>query len=482
MDDFYDEFSGPKASVLIVDDEKNTRDGLRRSLEDDFDVYVAPDIAGAMHILKADDIDVLLTDLRLGGENGMDLIGKALGLPKRPICIMMTAYGSEAIAVKAIQRGAKDYVPKPINIDELELVIKRAIRERGLETENRALRKQVDGRSTVGKIIGSSPAMQPVFDTIEQVAATRATVMIEGENGTGKELVAKAIHQLSGRPKAKLVTVHCAGLNPNVMESELFGHVKGAFSDAIKDRIGYFEEADGGTLFLDEIGDIDAATQVKILRAIGERTISKVGSTKPIEVDVRVITATNKDLKAMVEKGEFREDLYYRLNVIRIKMPPLRDRKEDIVLLADAFLREFAEENGKPFRELTSEALNLLMDYNWPGNVRQLRTAIEHGVVMSQGPKITVRHLPPFLKESRGPTAAPLALTTSEPFHPSGASAEEVRDVSDLNLGAMEERFIRMALERTHGNRTEAADLLGISRRTLQRRLKEMGMVGSEEE
>lgn len=480
MDDEYG--FGPQASVLIVDDEKNTRDGLRRSLEDDFEVFLAPDIEGAMQILKAEPIDVLVSDLRLGGENGMDLIDKALVLPNAPICIMMTAYGSTDIAVEAMSRGAYHYVSKPLNIEELDLLIKRAVRERGLEKENRSLKKQVETQFGISNIIGKSPAMQPVFDIIQQVAPSRATVMIEGENGTGKELVAKAIHNLSGRPKAKLVTVHCAGLNPNVMESELFGHVKGAYSDAYKERNGYFEEAEGGTLFLDEIGEIDAKTQVKLLRAIGERAIQKMGSTKTIEVDVRVITATNRNLQQMVESGEFREDLFYRLNVVKITMPPLRDRKEDIVLLADAFLKHFAKENGKPYRELTSEALNCLMEYDWPGNVRQLRTAIEHGVVMSQGPKITVRHLPPFLKEER--TSLP-SNTGSEPSSGGSSAAPSAIVASsggnDLNLAAMEERFIRLALDRTNGNRTEAADLLGISRRTLQRRLKEMGLVDSDE-
>ncbi|MEM1294032.1 MAG: sigma-54 dependent transcriptional regulator, partial [Verrucomicrobiota bacterium] len=291
MDDL--DLGMPTSTLLIVDDEKNTRDGLRRSFEDEFDVYVAADIEGAMDVLNGDDIDIMVTDLRLGGENGMNLIDRALKLAKAPICIMMTAYGSVDTAVEAMKRGAYEYVTKPLNIDELEIIIKRALRSQNLEKENVSLKKQVEKRFTVSNIIGKSPAMQPVFDMIEQVAPTRATVLIEGENGTGKELVAKAIHNLSGRPKAKMIAVHCAGLNREVMESELFGHVKGAYTDAHKDRVGYFEEANGGTLFLDEIGEIDAPTQIKLLRAIGERTIQKVGSTKPVEVDVRLVTATN---------------------------------------------------------------------------------------------------------------------------------------------------------------------------------------------
>ncbi len=464
MDD--DHLGMPTSTLLIVDDEKNTRDGLRRSFEDEYDVYVAADIAGAMEVLKGDDIDLMVTDLRLGGENGMDLIDQALKLPKAPICVMMTAYGSVDTAVEAMKRGAYEYVTKPLNIDELEIIVKRALRSQNLEKEVVSLKKQVEKRFSVSNIIGKSPVMQPVFDMIEQVAPSRATVLIEGENGTGKELVAKAIHNLSGRPKAKLVAVHCAGLNREVMESELFGHVKGAYTDAFKERVGYFEEADGGTLFLDEIGEIDAPTQVKLLRAIGERTIQKVGSTKPIEVDVRLITATNKNLEAMVQSGDFREDLFFRLNVITIEMPPLRERKEDIVLLADAFLKEFAQENSKPFKNLTNEALACLMGYNWPGNVRELRTAIEHGVVLSQSDKIALRHLPQRIREGRSP--GPVAVE--------GGSNPADSRLSDLNLAKMEERFIHLALDRTNGNRTEAAELLGLSRRTLQRRLKDMGL------
>jgi two-component system response regulator AtoC len=414
----------------------------------------------------------MLTDLRLGGENGMDLITRALARPKPPICILMTAYGSVDVAVEAMKKGAYDYVSKPLNIDELELVIKRAIRSRAVEAEVVALKSQVSERYGLENLIGRSAVMKPVFETIRQVAPTRATVLIEGESGTGKELVGRAIHHLSGRPKSKLVTVHCAALSEQLLESELFGHERGAFTGAVERRIGRFEEADGGTLFLDEIGEIDPNTQVKLLRAIGERTIERLGSNKPIKVDVRVVAATNKDLSEMVREGTFRDDLFFRLNVVSIRMPPLRARKEDIVLLADAFLKEFARENGKPAMELTNEAMQWLLDYDWPGNVRELRTVIEHGVVMSNTPKIGVRHLPNFLRDDslrdlRGaPGKAKAAI-----------SAPPEADPEDLNLARMEERLIRLALERTGDHRTEAAKLLGISRRTMQRKLKEMGLV-----
>ena len=458
-------------TVLIVDDEKNTRDGLRLSLEDEFDVYVAANIAEVEEILKSDTVHVMLTDLRLGGESGMDLITQTLARPKPPTCILMTAYGSVDVAVEAMKKGAYDYVSKPLNIDELEIVIKRAIRSRSVEEENVALKAQFTERYGVENIIGHSAVMQPVFDMIRQVAPSKANVLIEGESGTGKELVGRAIHHLSGRPKSKLVTVHCAALSEQLLESELFGHEKGAFTGATERRIGRFEEADGGTLFLDEIGEIDLNTQVKLLRAIGERTIERLGSNKPQKVDVRVVAATNKDLSDMVKEGTFRDDLFFRLNVVSIQMPPLRDRKEDIVLLVEAFLKEFGEENNKSDMDMTQDAMQLLLDYDWPGNVRELRTAVEHGVVMSNSPKIGVRHLPMFLRDDSHSGFRP-GLSTS-----AVSSVPAVVNDDDLNLATMEQKMIRLALERTGDNRTEAAQLLGISRRTMQRKLKEMGLV-----
>ncbi|MBP84787.1 MAG: transcriptional regulator [Verrucomicrobiales bacterium] len=458
-------------TVLIVDDEKNTRDGLRLSLEDEFDVYVAANISEANEVLKNESVDVMVTDLRLGGEDGMELITKTLTRPKPPVCILMTAYGSVDVAVEAMKKGAYDYVSKPLNIDELEIVIKRAIRSRSFEEENEALKEQVKDRYGLENIIGHSAVMDPVFETMKQVAPTKATVLIDGESGTGKELVGRGIHHLSGRPKSKLVTVHCAALSEQLLESELFGHERGSFTGASERRIGRFEEANGGTLFLDEIGEIDLNTQVKLLRAIGERTIERIGSNKPIKVDVRVVAATNKDLSEMVKEGTFRNDLFFRLNVVTIQMPPLRDRKEDIVLLADTFLKEFTEENNKEEMELSQEALQLLLDYDWPGNVRELRTAIEHGVVMSNGRKIGVRHLPPFLRDN-----SHSGFRISDGSDPVSSPINQIDD-EDLNLSNVERKMIGLALKRTGKNRTEAAQLLGISRRTMQRKLKEMGLI-----
>src|ERR1041385_1489728 len=385
----------PQPTILIVDDEKHTRDGLRRLLENDYDVYVAGDIAGALSVLERESIDLLLTDLRLGAEDGMQLIDRALKLPQPPICIMMTAYGSVDTAVEAMKRGAYDFVTKPLNLDKVEILIARALRGTKLEQENRTLRQQVDERFGLENIIGDSPALHEVLETIKQVAPSSANVLIEGESGTGKELAAHAIHNLSRRNKTKFVVVHCAALSPQLLESELFGHEKGAFTGAHERRIGRFEQANGGTFFLDEIAEIDSSTQVKLLRVMSEqRSYERVGGNQTLHADVRLIAATNKNLEQLVREGKFRDDLYFRLNVVRIVMPPLRTRKEDIPILVRGFLRHFCRENQKPLLELTPDAMDALLTYDWPGNIRELRTAIEHGVVMATGKQITLRDLP----------------------------------------------------------------------------------------
>jgi len=448
------------ATILIVDDEKHTRDGLRSSLEDDFDVYVAADMQGALNILEADPVDVMVTDLRLGGEDGMKLIDRALTLPHPPVCIMMTAYGSVDTAVEAMKHGAYDFITKPLNIDRLEILINRALRSREAEQENKVLRQQMDQRFGLESLIGNSAAMHEVFDVIRQVAPSRATILIQGESGTGKELVAHAIHNLSGRPKQKFVAVHCAALSPQLLESELFGHERGAFTGAVERRIGRFEQASGGTLFLDEIGEIDANLQVKVLRVLGEdRSFERVGGNLPIKVDVRLVAATNKNLGKLVAEGKFRDDLFYRLNVVQITLPPLRERKEDIPLLVSTFLKQFAKENAKPLRELTNEATEAILAYDWPGNVRELRTAIEHGVVMATGAKIGLRDFPMSVRQTGSKTPVDEGISTPSSY---------------LNLHETEHRLIMRALDESKGNRTEAAKRLGISRRTLHRRLQEL--------
>ena len=452
-------------TILIVDDEKHTRDGLRSSLEESFDVYVAADIGGALRVLEADSVDVMVTDLRLGGEDGMQLIDRALALPKPPVCIMMTAYGSVDTAVEAMKHGAYDFITKPLNIDRLEILINRALRSREAEQENVLLRQQVEARYGLESLIGNSPAMNEIFDVIRQVAPSRATVLIQGESGTGKELVARALHNLSGRPKQKFVAVHCAALSPQLLESELFGHERGAFTGAIERRIGRFEQANGGTLFLDEIGEIDTNLQVKLLRVLGEdRSFERVGGNVPIKTDVRLVAATNKNLEKMVAEGKFRDDLFYRLNVVQITLPPLRERKEDIPLLVSSFLKQFAKENAKPVRELTAEASEAILAYDWPGNVRELRTTLEHGVVMATGAKIGLRDFPQSLRQSEGKTPRKWSAPPPESY---------------LNLHESEHRLIMRALDESKGSRTEAAKRLGISRRTLHRRLKELNITSS---
>ncbi len=453
----------PKPTLLIVDDEKPTRDGLRAALEDQYDVYVAEDAAAATELLERENFDVLLTDFRLPHEDGMKLIARAKSLPKPPICILMTAYGSEELAVEAMKRGADDYIPKGrMQIDELEMRIARALRRQKLEQDNVALRQQLDAKFGLRNIIGESSQMREVLEMVKQVAPTRATVLLRGESGTGKELIAKAIHQLSPRANQPMVTVHCAALAPTLLESELFGHEKGAFTGAYERRIGRFEQAQGGTLFLDEIGEIDASLQIKLLRFLGERTFERVGSNKTLTADVRLITATNKDLEALVKEGKFREDLYFRLRVVEIVLPPLRERASDIPLLAHAFLREFAQENGKPVKGFAPDALDLLVKYQWPGNVRELRTAIEHAVVLCRGEKITPRDLPLQIR----------AAAASE------APIEQLLAKGDITVKEAEKQLIIRALKETGGNRTLAAKRIGLSRRTLHRKIRAYKLEG----
>ena len=445
-----------KPVLLIVDDERTTRNLLCQALEEGYEVYPAANGKAAKSILESEPVDILLTDLRLGGESGMDIIDHAMGLPQPPTCIMMTAYGSPDTAAEAKRHGAYYFLTKPLNLDEVELLLKQAAHTRSLETSNRELTRQLQPVGGLDEMLGNSPEMQAIFNRIRQVAPTNAGVLIEGETGTGKELVAKALHALSPRSEHKFVAVNCAALSPQLMESELFGHEKGAFTGAMQRRIGRFEEADGGTLFLDEIGEMDQATQVKLLRTLAERTIERVGSNRTIAVNVRILAATNRDLAAMVEAGAFRQDLYQRLNVVQIQLPPLRRRADDIVLMANAFVRRLCEENHKELKTLSRPVLERLREYSWPGNVRQLRTAMEHGVVMSEGQTITLADLPDYL-QSDSATPAPLQETPAAP--------------TDLNLERVEQRTILQALRVAKGNRTTAAQLLGIDRRTLQRKL-----------
>ncbi len=443
-------------TVLIVDDEKSTRDGLARALRRHYDVHVAEDGPRALEWLSQHPADVVLSDLRMPGMDGLTLIQRILARTPQPTCILLTAYGSIETAVEAIKRGAADFLTKPVNLDELDLRLKNALRARSMEQENRHLREQLDTRFGLDNIVGQSSALREVLETVRQVAPSRANVLIQGETGTGKELIARAIHQLSPRAKAPLVTVHCAALPSNLLESELFGHEKGAFTGATEQRVGRFELADGGSLFLDEIGEIDPALQVKLLRVLEERNFERVGGRETLDVDVRLIAATNKDLKALSDEGRFREDLYYRLNVVTVTLPPLRERREDIPLLLQHFLQAFNQENGKAIEGFTSDCMNALVNYDWPGNIRELRNAIERMVVLARQERLTVRDVPPHMRAADDePKALPV--------------------LPDMSLEEVEKNMIIKALEAHQGNRTKAAEQLGISRRTLHRKLNEYG-------
>ncbi|MGC9941310.1 MAG: sigma-54 dependent transcriptional regulator [Verrucomicrobiota bacterium] len=445
-----------KPTLLIVDDEKPTREGLRAALEDRYEVYIAENAKAAMDLLENENFEVMLTDFRLPNEDGLKLIARAKSLPKPPICILMTAYGSEEIAVDAMKHGADDYIAKGrLQIDELEMRIARALKQQNLEVENVSLRKQLDSKFGLENIIGQSAPMKEIFEVVQQVAPTRATVLVTGESGTGKELIAKALHQLSPRARQPFVTVHCAALAPTLLESELFGHERGAFTGAHERRIGRFELAQGGTLFLDEIGEIDQSIQVKLLRFLGERTFERVGSNKVLSADVRLVAATNKNLEELVKTGKFREDLFFRLRVVEIELPSLRERTGDIPLLAQSFLREFAKENGKAVNDFTADALEALMNYAWPGNVRELRAAIEHGVVLCRGDRVSLRDLPASVRGG------------------SLMSDTKLLHGKDLTVKDAEKQLIMRALKETDGNRTRAAQKIGMSRRTFHRKLHE---------
>ncbi len=447
-----------KPTLLIVDDEKATREGLRAALEERYDVYVADAAAAAIELLEKERFDVLLTDLRLPHEDGMKLIARAKSLSKPPVCILMTAYGSEEVAVDAMKRGADDYISKGrLQIDELEMRIARALRHQSLETENVSLKQQLDHKFGLENVVGQSEAMQRVFQVVRQVAPTRVTVLVTGESGTGKELIVRAIHQLSPRAREPFVSVHLAGLPPTLVESELFGHEKGAFTGAHERRIGRVEQAQGGTLFLDEIGEIDATLQVKLLRLLGEREYERVGSNKKHTADVRLLAATNKNLADLVKSGVFREDLYYRLRVLEIWLPPLRERGSDVPLLAQAFLKEFAKEHGKTVNDFQPEALQALMNYHWPGNVRELRSEVERAVVLCQKDRIELSDLSPTLRSGG-------SLTVENEFRP--VLAQE-----GLTMQEAEKQIILRALKEANGNRTLAAKKIGMSRRTLHRKL-----------
>ncbi|MFA5265330.1 MAG: sigma-54 dependent transcriptional regulator [Opitutaceae bacterium] len=453
-------------SILIVDDEKHTREGLQQALADSYDVSVAANADEAFNLMEAEEFAVIVTDLRMPGKSGLKIIDKALSLSYRPAVIMMTAYGNIETAVEAMKRGAVDFLTKPVNIERLELLIQRALKSKTLEVEVTRLHERLDEKFGFEHIIGHSSVLKEVLDRVRLVAASKATVLIEGESGTGKELVAQAIHQVSPRSRGPFIAVHCAALSESLLESEIFGHERGAFTGAIERRVGRFESADGGTLFLDEIGEISASTQVKLLRFLETKSIERVGGSKPIELDVRLVAATNRSLERQVKEGRFREDLFFRLNVVRLTMPPLRDRAEDIPVLLDHYVNLFAAENGVPPLTIEPGAMRTLQAYAWPGNIRELRNFAENTVVMHRGGKLSDYDLDAKFRW------APAVPACSMPQIPGTQAVAAFSEPSPtLSVEENEKRLLHEALIKARGNRTEAAKLMGISRRTLHRKL-----------
>lgn len=441
-----------KFNILIIDDEKNIREGLAESMElEGYNPILAKDGKEGLERISRGDIDLVITDLRMplvSGEEVLEQVNaQSPGLP----VIVLTGHGSIDSAVDAMRNGAYDFLTKPLNLDRLALIVKRALQNRQLVLQHRELQHELESKQTFESIIGKSAEMQKIFDMVRRVADSKASVLITGESGVGKELIANALHNLSSRKDKPLIKVHCAALTESLLESELFGHEKGAFTGAISRKRGRFELAHGGSIFLDEIGEIDQNIQIKLLRVLQEKEFERVGGEETIQVDSRVIAATNKDLVEQIKKKQFREDLYYRLNVVHIHLPPLRERKDDIPLMVTQFLQEFAEENNKNIIGIDAKARRLLYSYDWPGNIRQLRNCIESAVVMSQGDTIQVEDLPPTIAESRGENAVhiPLGITMAE--------AEKAIILENL-------AFFK-------GNKSKTADSLGIGRKTIHRKL-----------
>lgn len=446
-----------KRTILIADDEKNIREGLAMDLElEGFDCALASDGLEAWNIINRQPIDLVISDLRMPGLSGEELLKRiSSSYPMLPV-VILTGHGTIESAVNAMRDGAVDFITKPVNLDRLNMLVKRSLANKDLYDQHQQLQEELDQlrkRTKYDRIIGKSQKIVRLMEVVQQIAPTKASVLITGESGVGKELIADAIHDLSNRADGPFVKVHCAALTESLLESELFGHEKGSFTGAISQKKGRFELANGGTIFLDEIGEINAATQIKLLRVLQEKQFERVGGETTITVDVRVVSATNKNLQEEIAKGNFREDLYYRLNVVQLEVPPLRERKEDIALLMTDFLDTFNKENGKQIEGFSNRAKNALYKYDWPGNIRELRNCIESAVVMARGKLIELDDLPPVVSSAEN--EAQLSL-------PVGITLEQA-----------EKELIVNTIAHCGGNKTKAAEVLGIGRKTLHRKLQE---------
>jgi two-component system response regulator PilR (NtrC family) len=452
-----------RARILVVDDEQSMREFLEIFLRrEGHDVRVAPDVDTGLVHLENDEIDLVITDMQMPGKTGLDLILEARGISPETIVIVVTAFGTTDSAISAMKEGAYDYLTKPFKVDELRLVIEKALEKKVLSKENQRLKQELRSQVRDRSIIGHSQPMQDVFDLIAQVAETKTNVLVSGESGTGKELVARAIHEQSDRVSEPFVAINCGAIPENLLESELFGHVKGAFTGAVQNKEGLFEAAAGGTLFLDEIGELSHSLQVKLLRALQEKVIRRVGDTIDRKIDVRIVSATNRRLEEEVAEGRFREDLYYRLNVIQLTLPPLRERVEDIPVLAQFFIRRFADELGKEVEGMTPETFDLLAGYPFPGNVRELENLVERAVALARDSMIGPDLLPPTVTEARVSASAPR-------IDPDGVDLEQL--VADYERSLLVE-----ALSLAGGVKKRAARLLGVSFRSFRYRLEKLGI------
>lgn len=451
-------------TILIVEDEKNTRDGLKKFLEGrDYDVVTAENGEEALRQIQKERPDIVLADIRMPGMDGISLLEKIESKYPEVAVILLTAYGTVENAVKAIKLGAFHYLTKPVNLEEMEFLIKKALTQQSLREENRELKRQLfQERFEEGTILAHSKKMKQVLQIIDKATPTRSTILLQGESGTGKELLAHRIHDLSPRRAATFLAVHCAALTETLLASELFGHERGAFTGAVERKVGRFEMVNGGTLFLDEISEIPSPMQVKLLRVLQEGEFERVGGTKTIRVDVRLVCATNRDLAQEVKMGRFREDLFYRVNVIPITVPPLRERKEDIRPLIEYFVKHFAQTNGKTISEIEEYVFERMEGYPWPGNVRELKNVVERMVVLSQGSRLSLENLPDDIKASNQAHSTGDFTQPAELWNPEG-----------LNLHQMEKELIRQKLQDCKGNKSKAAKRLGISRRTLYRKIDE---------